>query len=297
MAIALPKTFLEAMMTTLAKQEEVVKALPSIFKAVDARTWVNPVGHSKTDLPDMLTIDELRAAFPAVFAQLCTTIQETVPTAIAEVQGSSSSSVIIDLAAFAATLEDLFIGTRRMGKFWARWLVFHFLMGITPGFKWTDLDSVDVKGADVITSYSLPALSKEFSMMGMIRQALCSWLTDTFTPEFCKELNADVYLTGTALTAMDAKKRPVEFYDRTLVLVLTTGTATAERHKIEAAKKASRKARAKQVHREAAKQAGRDTAICKSGPQGKAKQVGEYTLAVAAGIAVGGARAGAGGGR
>ena len=276
-AVSEKMTFREALMARMAKQTEVVKALPSAFKAKTAKTWLNAYGHAKALFDRMLEDPELRAAFKAVAPQLIELLQDSVPEALAAAQGSSSSSVVIDLAAFAATLEDLYIGERRLGKFWARWLVFHFLMGITPGFKWADLEgsmAVDVEGADVHMSYSLPALAKEFSMMPMLCEALNTWVRETF--EDPEGLNVHIHLEGTALTAADAAGRPVEFHDRTLVLVLTTGAATEARRGVEAAKKlCSKKYFAAEARRRAC-----DTAACKEDR-----------------VVKGGARAGTGGGR
>lgn len=297
MASAVSMTFREALMARLATQTEVVKALPSAFKAKDATTWKNKDGFAKALVDGMLNDSELRAAFSAVAPQLIERLQDSIPEALAAAQGSSSSSVVIDLTAFAATLEDLYIGERRLGKFWARWLVFHFAMGITPGFKWTDLEgsmTVDLEGADVNTSYSLPALGKEFYMIHMLYEALNTWVRETF--EDPEALDVHIHAEGTALTATDPDGRPVEFYNRTLVLVLTTGAATEARRGVEAAEKLRRK---KWFAAEARRRA-RNTADCKEDLVDKpCKQPGAYTLARAAGIvsAKGGARAGAGGGR
>jgi hypothetical protein len=205
----------------------------------------NEAGHAKIiGIPDQPTpsLEAIAACHKTLLDIVFTMFQDQVLEHLAnEARAKDSAAVILDCTSIVKTLASLDHDGRPIGEFWARWLVLHLFMGYTPGFSMRDVAGFSAVAAEHAATLkeqvSLPSLGrpKDVSIMGALQDSAKAYFEQNFDADTCNELNIGIHLEGTALTGAG------EFFGRTLVLVMTTGSATDEY--VQAQKDSKRKAK------------------------------------------------------
>lgn len=301
-------TFLEAVKARLGSEatkaflaEEVKKAVDAV-KAVEAAKvedrYENKHKHLKATtvagIPE-LSSEDRQAVFEIVLNWLLNVATEAFYTVLADGNGKveiDCKPLASELATRTITINGI---NRPMGMFRAWHAIQHIVLGRTPGFCSNDTlphleEKVDFAGIDMRLPVSTPAWGKVFSAMPYVGRAVKT-VMDELLP---KEMQPAFYvgLTGTAELPMEQPER-VEFFDRTLSIMLCTGEAAL------VARKAAEK-----WHWKPKAAASGGARAARTAPK-QARQATPHTLGRAAGIsgkpvkaaASGGACAGAGGGR
>ncbi len=246
MAAAVPekKTYLAVAKATMAKQVvEAVEAVKAVEAAKTEARFVNSCGHLKTTaaagIPN-LGPEDLQAAFKIVMGWLLNSASEAFYTILADGNGEVEIDCVPlarELAKRTITIEGV---ERPMGMFRAWHLVQHIVLGRTPGFCSNDTKphlemEVDFTGVDMRLPVSTTSLGKAFSALPHLKKALGAMMADLFNEETREALPWHVGLRGTAQNQMEPERKRVEFFDRTLSIVLYAGDAAeaakaAEKH-------------------------------------------------------------------